>query len=151
MLRYSHTYRSPFNGPRWGALLTVILIIAVQMTSAFHVPDNEMDARHLHGDAYADHHHDEVPASKTHIHGEFQHQENGAHSSDADSASDCEDDCDSACTDASCSDCCHHIPMVSPLPVPLSLAFNFASPYTSHAQPSLLNNSIPAPFQPPRA
>ncbi|MDT8325139.1 MAG: hypothetical protein RRA94_13590, partial [Bacteroidota bacterium] len=136
MLRYTQSYRSPFNGPRWGALLMMLVIAAAQVTAALHVPASEITA----GDHCC-------PATSV-SHGEAAQDGSGCCASavqagkvnaDCENAQterktqdDCEDcvnaqterktqddceDCASHCEDDGCgSGCCHHPPLNSPLP-----------------------------------
>lgn len=122
--------------------MIALVIVAVQMTLAFHVPANETDAMRANVELSDDCHEHESQTMHHHV-------QNGA--SDCDDTTATGNDCASDCADESCSNCCHHVPMVSPLPVPQALAFSFASPYSAYTVSSLLSKSIPAPFQPPRA
>mgnify|MGYP000459971024 CR=1 FL=1 len=155
MLRYAQSYRSIFNGPRWGAILMMFVIAAAQVTAALHVPVPESTpgdtccpaelAAHATSAAAA---HDCCDADMHAIHGDTQ---DSAAATSVELHEDCED-CASDCETGDCgSDCCHHPPLNSPLPIPARLVSDASAPFVVTGTLCLFPKHIPALFQPPRA
>lgn len=134
MLRYGSTYRSPFNGPRWGAVLAMIAVLFGQAASAFHDPalsgvhpgtgdsciGSACDFTNSGDNTALDRH--DTP-------------------NDFSGGDDCEQDC---------RHCCHHVPMSSPLPsLFVSLQYNQSS-LALPTHPFILAADLIPPFHPPR-
>ena len=178
MMRYGSTYRSPFNGPRWGALLAMIVILFGQAVSAFHDPslvsDYPMHDGHCDGavcsaeagEASAP---SDPQGSSTGVHcGQPIHADgdcaqaiccSGCAPDDAGNWSgdvrvpadgDCEDcsDCGDCAQD--CTNCCYHVPMSSPLPALHASLQHGTFSLALPAHPFILAADITPPFHPPR-
>jgi hypothetical protein len=59
--------------------------------------------------------------------------------------------CTNDCANGQCDDCSHPLPLASPLPTLHVFILNTVMTFIPHPTASLLQNDIPAPFQPPRA
>gem|GEM_PF-2332074 len=150
MLRYGSTYRSPFNGPRWGAVLAVIVILFGQAASAFHDP------------ALSREHPGTVDNCGEYSHDDSGHERCGSaeveiccsgdrddpHGSLEDGG--CEDCSDCGDCDQDCTNCCHHIPMSSPLPTLHASLLHGAFALALPAHPFILAADTTPPFHPPR-
>lgn len=153
MLRYAQSYRSPFNGPRWGALIVTLLITTAQITSALHIPVTEIAAGDYCCPGEIAQHHAAAPAGNDCCPSETA-ADSGADGNAAahlvvhDDCDACSDDCDSGECD---SGCCQHPPLTSPLPVPARQLTDASATYVAAAILFPDPKDRPAPFQPPRA
>jgi len=156
MMRYGSTYRSPFNGPRWGAVLAMIVILFGQAASAFHDPS--LDSEHpVNGDHCEEFSHESAErdacggAELAPCCSSDRNQHNGSGYDECCEAGSCDDCSDCGDCGQECTNCCHHVPMSSPLPaLHPSLqhgTFSLALP----AHPFILAADITPPFHPPRS
>jgi hypothetical protein len=155
ILRYAHSYRSVFNGPRWGAILVMLVIAAAQVTAALHVSASESASGDYCCPAELSGH--ESAAAAAHACCSPRATASCADENDNASGSavaaheEC-DDCASDCEAGECgSDCCHHPPLNSPLPVPARQLSDASAPFVAAGILFPSPKEIPAPFQPPRA
>jgi hypothetical protein len=142
MLLHGQSYRSPFNGPRFGAAALLLVLLAVQVTAALHGSDS-VDARMeaQSSACVADSH--------------------AADAASGDRASSCcdtsetrlhDDDCECDCEGAECdSCCCYHPPMISVLRTPSERPSTPASPFVDPLFPSPLSKEFLPPILPPRS
>lgn len=157
MLRYGSTYRSPFNGPRWGAVLAMIAILFGQAVWAFHDPGlsgvHPGTGNVCTGSACNLTECDDSIAVDRHdaLSGFFDTDTayEGSMCCCGDSAA-AEDDCSGDDCEQDCRHCCHHVPMSSPLSSPhVSLQHKQAS-LALPTHPFILAADITPPFHPPR-
>jgi len=147
MFQYGHTYRSPFNGPRWGAVIAMFVILAGQMLTVFHTPVQA--APHVAFHVCCKEAMETSPDSCTDPHAVRETPEQcsaSGHTADTAHENGC---CEDGCADE-CRYCCHHTPMNSPFPSFHVFGVPPALPLAGQFRSAFHSSDITPPFHPPR-